>query len=81
METPGGIQSVVVLYEPGIYQLIFSSKLDSAEHFQDWVFEEVLPSIRKTGTYSLGGRQPITGTEARLAGKQGRRTSTDAIKD
>lgn len=51
--TPGGIQQITVLEEAGIYQLIFSSKLPSAEKFQDWVFNEVLPSIRKTGTYSI----------------------------
>jgi len=51
--TPGGVQAVTVLEEPGIYQLIFSSKLESAERFQDWVFSEVLPSIRKTGSYSV----------------------------
>ncbi|WP_445628425.1 BRO-N domain-containing protein [Nostoc sp. DSM 114167] len=50
--TPGGIQSVTVLEEAGIYQLIFGSKLESAEKFQDWVFSEVLPSIRKTGSYN-----------------------------
>jgi anti-repressor protein len=39
-----------VLEEAGIYQLIFGSKLESAEKFQDWVFSEVLPAIRKTFT-------------------------------
>lgn len=53
MVTPGGIQSVTVLEEAGIYQLIFSSKLPSAEKFQDWVFEEVLPAIRKTGSFAV----------------------------
>lgn len=38
--------------EPGLYQLIMRSNLPAAEKFQDWVFEEVLPAIRKTGTYS-----------------------------
>jgi prophage antirepressor-like protein len=51
--TPGGIQSVTVLEKPGIYQLIFGSKLPSAKVFQKWVFEEVLPSIRKDGSYSV----------------------------
>jgi prophage antirepressor-like protein len=51
LATPGGIQSVVVLEEAGIYQLIFGSKLPSAEKFQDWVFEEVLPAIRENGFY------------------------------
>lgn len=53
MVTPRGIQSVTVLEEAGIYQLIFSSKLPSAEKFQDWVFEEVLPAIRKTGSFAV----------------------------
>ena len=51
MVTPGGIQSVTVLEEAGIYQLIFGSKLQSAKQFQQWVFQEVLPQIRKTGSY------------------------------
>ncbi|MFM6254875.1 MAG: Bro-N domain-containing protein, partial [Dolichospermum sp.] len=46
------LRDITVLEEAGIYQLIFSSKLPAAEKFQDWVFEEVLPSIRKTGSYS-----------------------------
>lgn len=37
--------------EPGLYQLIFGSKLEAAERFQRWAFEEVLPSIRKNGFY------------------------------
>ena len=39
--------------EPGVYALIFGSKLQSAERFRVWVFEEVLPSIRKDGEYLL----------------------------
>jgi prophage antirepressor-like protein len=38
--------------EPGLYQLIMRSSLPAAEKFQDWVFEEVLPSIRETGSYT-----------------------------
>lgn len=59
-QTPGGMQSVTVLEEAGIYQLIFSSWLESAERFQDWVFEEVLPSIRKTGSYSVQSQPQTT---------------------
>lgn len=47
----GKQREVTVLEEAGIYQLIFSSKLPSAEVFQNWVFDEVLPTIRKTGSY------------------------------
>lgn len=57
LQTPGGTQSVTVLEEPGIYQLIFSSKLEAAEMFQDWVFEEVLPAIRKTGKFESASAQ------------------------
>jgi prophage antirepressor-like protein len=53
METPGGVQSVTVLEEAGIYQLIIGSQLPIADKFQDWLFEEVLPSIRKTGSYQI----------------------------
>jgi hypothetical protein len=39
--------------EPGLYSLIMHSKMEKAEKFQDWVFEDVLPSIRRTGKYEL----------------------------
>lgn len=39
--------------EPGLYRLIGRSTMDKAEAFQDWVYEVVLPSIRKTGSYSV----------------------------
>lgn len=51
LETNGGNQKMRVIYEPDVYRLIFGSKLKSAIKFQDWVFEEVLPQIRKTGMY------------------------------
>jgi prophage antirepressor-like protein len=53
MVTEAGKRMATVLEEAGIYQLIFSSKLESAERFQDWVFSEILPAIRKTGSYSV----------------------------
>lgn len=39
--------------EGDIYRLIFSSKLPSAQKFEEWVMDEVLPSIRKTGKYEI----------------------------
>lgn len=50
--TNGGIQEMTVINESGLYSLIFGSKLESAKKFKHWVTSEVLPSIRKTGTYS-----------------------------
>ena len=47
----GRTQEVRVIEEPDVYRLIFGSKLESAQKFQDWVFEEVLPAIRETGKY------------------------------
>lgn len=41
------------LTESGMYKLIFKSKKDEAEKFQDWVTDEVLPTLRKTGEYKL----------------------------
>lgn len=50
--TPGGKQSVTIINESGLYSLIFSSKLPGAKKFKRWVTSEVLPSIRKTGSYT-----------------------------
>ena len=44
--------------EPGLYRLIGRSTMDKAEAFQDWVYEVVLPSIRKTGSYSVQAAAP-----------------------
>ena len=44
-------QKMTLIPESDIYRLIFGSKLKEAEKFQDWVFDEVLPSIRKHGAY------------------------------
>lgn len=52
--TPGGDQTMTTLYEPGLYYLITRSDSTRAIPFQKWVFENVLPSIRKTGKYSHG---------------------------
>lgn len=50
--TPYGEQTVTAINESGLYSLIFSSKLPSAKRFKRWVTSEVLPSIRKTGSFS-----------------------------
>ncbi|WP_413038725.1 Bro-N domain-containing protein, partial [Roseofilum sp. SID3] len=49
VQTLGGMQSTVTLFEPGLYHLIARSKSPLAVPFQKWVLEEVLPSIRRTG--------------------------------
>lgn len=49
--TPSGEQQATIINESGLYSLIFSSKLESAQRFKHWVTHEVLPSIRKHGMY------------------------------
>ncbi|MBW4603988.1 MAG: hypothetical protein KME29_31590 [Calothrix sp. FI2-JRJ7] len=51
--TPGGEQEVATLLEPGLYYLIGRSNSPVAEPFQDWLYEDVIPTIRKTGKYEL----------------------------
>ena len=49
--TNGGMQEMSFIPEGDVYRLITHSKLPSAERFEKWVFDEVLPSIRKHGAY------------------------------
>lgn len=53
LETGGGIQQVRFISEGDLYRLIVSSKLPAAQQFEAWVFDEVLPSIRRHGMYVI----------------------------
>lgn len=53
MMTPGGMQKMVIVNESGVYSLIFGSKLEGAVRFKRWVTSEVLPTLRKTGSYTM----------------------------
>lgn len=57
--SPSGVQKYTVVSEPGLYILILQSNKDAAKRFQRWVSKEVLPSIRKTGSYSLRDMDPL----------------------
>lgn len=57
VSTPGGVQVMAVINEPGLYRAVLKSRIESAERFQDWVTDEVLPSIRKHGGYIAGQEQ------------------------
>jgi anti-repressor protein len=50
-DTLGGKQELSVVNESGLYSLILKSRKQSAKRFKKWVTGEVLPSIRKTGTF------------------------------
>lgn len=51
IDTLGGKQKMTVINESGLYALVFGSRLKSAQRFKHWVTSEVLPAIRKTGSY------------------------------
>jgi len=53
IDTPGGVQQLQVVTESGLYSLILGSRKPEAKKFKRWVTHEVLPSIRKTGSYSV----------------------------
>lgn len=57
--TNGGKQKMIFIDESNLYKTIFQSRKESAERFTEWVTSEVLPSIRKTGSYS----KPLTTSE------------------
>lgn len=51
-------QGITLIRESDVYRLVMRSKLESAERFQDWVVEEVLPALREEGCYSMRPKLP-----------------------
>ena len=64
--TNGGEQDMLFIPEGDVYRLIARSNLPEAEKFESWIFDEVLPSIRKNGGYIAGQKDM---TEAELLAK------------
>ena len=62
--TESGMQEMSFIPESDLYRLVFGSKLPTAERFTDWVTEEILPAIRRHGSYS---QKPLTPAEQLLA--------------
>lgn len=80
IEYAGQNRDIIVINESGLYSLIFGSKLDSAKKFKKWVTSEVLPSIRKHGTYQLP--QSTDGKIALLAqGHTELKAEVDSIRE
>jgi prophage antirepressor-like protein len=65
VDTPGGPQQVTIINEAGLYALILKSRKPEAKAFKRWVTHEVLPAIRKTGSYSIN-QKPVSQAEALL---------------
>lgn len=53
MDTLGGVQSTHIVNESGLYNVVLRSDKPEAKEFKRWITHEVLPSIRKTGSYTL----------------------------
>ncbi len=52
-----GAKTLTFVNEPNLYRLVFRSNKPEAQKFADWVYEEVLPSIRKTGSYAVANKE------------------------
>lgn len=52
-DTPGGMQELQAVNEPGLYTLILGSRKPEAKAFKRWITHEVIPAIRKTGAYAI----------------------------
>lgn len=63
VETPGGEQTLSTISEAGLFHALNSARVETARPFKRWVNHEVLPSIRKTGSYSLPGVTPTPNAE------------------
>lgn len=61
------VQSANFISESGLYQFLTRARVPSVEPFQDWVFDEVLPSIRKTGQYQAPQIQPVSDPLSQVA--------------
>ena len=73
-ETPRGM---TIINESGLYSLILSSKLPTAQKFKRWVTSEVLPTLRKTGSYSL---KPMTDYQQMMAETRRRNARVQAAR-
>ncbi len=76
VHTPGGIQEMLTITEPGLYKLLARSRKPEAKRFDRWVRHQVLPSIRRTGSFSVAGggdnhlMERVTAVLERLEEKQ-----------
>ncbi|QIK64111.1 phage antirepressor Ant [Leucobacter viscericola] len=64
LQTKGGVQQARVIGEADVMRLIVSSKLPAAVQFERWLFEKVLPEIRRTGSYGVQHQVPQSFAEA-----------------
>ncbi|WP_181791346.1 BRO-N domain-containing protein [Myxococcus llanfairpwllgwyngyllgogerychwyrndrobwllllantysiliogogogochensis] len=63
-DTPGGIQRVATVNEPGVYRLVFTSQAAGAERFKRWLAHEVLPTLRRTEANAVPAAPPAQPRQA-----------------
>lgn len=73
--TAGGVQQMSFISEGDIYRLAAKSELPGADKFESWIFDEVLPAIRKTGTYTIPDKSRESLAEAKLLNARARVSS------
>lgn len=75
LQTPGGMQEMLIINEFGLYNLVLGSRKAEAKSFKRWVTHDVLPSIRKTGKYDSADSSKQMLAEARLRNAKVREAS------
>lgn len=73
LQTEGGPQSMILVNEAGMYELVISSRKPGAKIFRTWIFNEVIPTIRKTGFYETPEHRESKVMELLEAGDEGYR--------
>ncbi|BCO16296.1 phage antirepressor_gp243 [Bacillus phage vB_BceM_WH1] len=58
VDTHGGAQNMAVINESGLYSLVLTSRKPQAKAFKKWITSEVIPALRKDGSYSLKQKTP-----------------------
>jgi prophage antirepressor-like protein len=73
LQTDGGPQEMIVVNEAGMYEIVISSRKPGAKIFRAWIFNEVIPAIRKTGFYETPEHREAKVLELLEAGDEGYR--------
>lgn len=84
LPTAGGEQDVTLIPERDVYRLVMRSRLPDAEKFEDWVVGEVLPSIRRTGSYSVAlpdFADPVAAARAWADEAEAKRSAERALEE
>jgi len=66
LPTKGGMQELTLINESDLYSLVLKSDTKNSKQFQEWVTEKILPSIRKTGAYSVTPKKELSIEEMTL---------------